>query len=778
MTDRSSKPRSVEDVDTLVERMTLEEKVAQLGTVRIGTVLEDGSFSERNARELLPNGIGRITRVGRESHLQPAALAEVVADAQAFLRTETRLGIPAFVREESLCGYAGRGGSVFPQSIGMASTWNPARVRDVAATISEQLSAIGIDVTLSPMADVARDPRWGRTEETYGEDPLLVATMASAYVDGLQCESNGDRVDATLKHFAGHGASAGGRNRASVDISPRAFRETHLFPFEAAIRNADAASVMAAYHDVDGIPCHASRHLLTDLLRDDWGFGGTVVSDGRGIEMLHTAHNVVESRQAAGVAAIKAGIDVELPERCCFGEGLRDAVRNGDLDEETVDRAVRRHLHQKAHLGLFAEDSDRRSVGDAFEATDAASGDCRVRSLAREVACESIVLLQNRNDRLPLSRDVESIAVVGPNADEPRHLLGNYAYGAAELRDSGVRIVTPLEGIRQRASDDVDVTHAKGCGIRGRRAQSTPADEGEIADAVDVTENADVVVACVGGTSGIDVERDSSATSGEGIDRMEVGLPGRQSALLRALHETETPLVVVLINGRPLAVEWIADTVPTVLEAWVPGEEGGTAIADVLFGNWTPGGKLPVTIPRTVGSLPIHAGQKPVTGDHTYAFAESEPLYPFGHGESYTEFAYSALEIEPAVANPCEDVTVCVDVANVGSRRGAEVVQVYATDSVASRVRPASQLVGFARTTIEPRKERTVSVTVPTQQLAFYDRKGEPVLEPGTFEVAVGSSAADIRATGSFEVRGERTTVETRARLGSSEVGEQKPRSG
>ena len=777
MNDRTSSPWSVDDVDTLVEQMTLEEKVAQLGTIRIGEFLEDGSFSEENARELLSNGIGRITRVGRESHLSPAEVAQVVADVQAFLRTETRLGIPALAREESLCGYAGRGGSVFPQSIGMASTWNPNRVQDVADAISKQLSAIGIDVTLSPMADVARDPRWGRTEETYGEDPLLVASMASAYVDGLQCESNGDRVDATLKHFAGHGASEGGRNRASVDISPRVFRETFLFPFEMAIRNADAASVMAAYHDVDGVPCHASRSLLIDQLRDEWGFDGTVVSDGRGIELLYTAHNIVESRQDAGITALEAGIDVELPETCCFGDRLREAVRSGEADEETVDRAVRRHLRQKAQIDPFEKDTDRRAVTDAFEESDATSNICRMRNLAREAACESIVLLQNCNDRLPLSGDIGSVAVVGPNADEPRHLLGNYAYAAAESRDSGVRIVTPLEGIRQRAGDEVDVTHAKGCEISEGRKDNQAVGASDIPGAVDVAKNADVVVACVGGSSGIDVERDSSATSGEGIDRANLRLPGRQLTLLQALSETETPLVVVLINGRPLAIEWLADNVPTVIEAWVPGEEGGNAIADVLFGDRTPGGKLPVSIPRTVGSLPVHYSQKPVALEQTYTFSEAEPLYPFGHGKSYTEFEYNSLEIAPAVADPCEDVTVTVDVANVGSQRGDEVVQIYVADPVASRVRPASQLVGFARTTIDPGKERTVSVPLPTQQLAFYDRNCEPVLEPGTFEVMIGSSAADIRKTGSFEVVGERTTAETRAHLRSVDVGRQKPRS-
>ncbi|WP_433627665.1 glycoside hydrolase family 3 N-terminal domain-containing protein [Halomicrococcus sp. NG-SE-24] len=742
--DRSQDPT----VDRLVARMTLDEKVAQLGTVRVGALLEDGTFSEEKAAAEIADGIGRVTRFGRESDLGPCDLARVANEVQAFLDEETRLGVPAIVREESLCGYAGKGGSTFPQSIGLASTWNPATIERVANEVSRQLEAVGVGLTLSPVADVARDFRWGRTEETYGEDPFLVAEMATACVAGLQGPDR-DGVFATLKHFAGHGAPRGGRNRASVDVSPRVFRERHLFPFEAALDAGDAASVMAAYHDVDGIPCHASRELLTDLLRDDWGFEGTVVSDGRGIEMLATDHRVAPNRQAAGVLAMNAGIDVEVPETECYGDELVAAVEDGRVDERRIDEAVRRHLREKVQLGLFDDPFvDPTAARNTFE-TDAQ------RALAREAARQSIVLLQNRGELLPLDTDVDSLAVVGPNADAPRNLLGNYAYGANDDKDSSVRVVSPLAGIKAAAPDGTAVTHVEGCSL-------TDGADADVATAADAAREADVAVVCVGGKSGIDVEHDSTGTSGEALDRAELGLPGRQRELLQAVHASGTPVVAVLVGGRPLAVEWTAANVPAVVEAWLPGEEGGNAIADVLFGDANPGGKLPVSIPRSVGQSSVAYDRKPVASDHEYVFADAGPLYPFGHGESYTTFEYGDLDIDPATVTPSGAVTASVDVANAGRRAGDEVVQFYARTSVASRVRPSRSLVGFRRVSLEPGEIATVECHLPSDLVAFYDREERLVVEPGDVEVLVGSSSADVRASETFEIRGDTTPVTER----------------
>ena len=753
MSDEGDQPETVEE---LLDSMSLEEKVAQLGTVRIGTLLTDGELDEEKAREQLSDGIGRVTRAGRESYMTPEKLRAVVGGIQEFLRTETSHGIPAIVREESVCGYAGRGGTAFPQSIGLASTWNPDIVRQVAEKIRDQLSAVGVDLTLSPVADVARDPRWGRIEETYGEDPSLVATMTSAFVRGLQKGSAEKQVHATLKHFAGHGVPEGGRNRASVNLSERVLREQHLLPFEAGMKRSDAASVMAAYHDIDGVPCHASRNLLRGILRDEWGFDGTVVSDGRGIEMLHTHHNVADDREEAGLMALEAGIDVEVPETECFGDHLVDAVRDDSLDERRVDEAARRHLQQKADLGLLGEPKYIPPVEDAFEGseTDVTSA---VRSIAHESARQSLVLLKNDSGLLPLGNP-DSVAVIGPNADDTDRLLGNYSYAGVEPPGSGVDLVTPLEGIKSAVGDDVEVTHEAGCDVRGD-------EESRLEEAAAVAADAEVAVVCVGGSSGINVEMPSSATTGEALDRTDLGLPGRQRELVEAIHGTGTPVVAVLINGRPLSTPWLADNVPAVVEAWLPGEEGGNAVAEVLFGHASPGGKLPVSVPGSVGQVPIHYSRPEISLDHEHVFGDDEPLYPFGHGESYTEFDYTDLSIEPDECAPEHDVEVSVTVENVGDRAGDEVVQVYASDESASVVRPSKQLVGFERVELTPGEESTLTFKVPTAQLAYYDREMVPVLEPGRVKLQVGSSSQDIRLEGSFELVGSREQVDSRARF-------------
>ncbi|RLM53463.1 glycosyl hydrolase [Halobellus sp. Atlit-31R] len=733
------------DLDTLVGEMALESKVAQLGTVRIGSVVEGGAFSPARAREAIPHGIGRVTRVGRESGLPPRELAAVVAELQSFLRTETPHGIPAFVREESLCGYAGRAGATVPQAIGVASSWDPTLARELASAVGEQLRAVGCRLTLSPVADLGVEPRWGRIEETFGEDPALAATITQQVVRGL-ADAN---VDATLKHFVGHGRPAGGRNRARPTASLRAMRDADLVPFRAGI-DAGAPSVMAAYNTVDGVPCHANARLLTDLLREEWEFTGTVVSDGRGIEMLVDEYGVASSRRDAGVRALSAGVDVELPETECFGDRLLAAVRDGDVDESLVDRALRRHLRQKFEAGLFAEHSpEPATAADAFE-TDA------VRQLTRRAARRSQVILAN-DGTLPVPSDA-TLAVVGPNADAPRNLLGNYSYAGAENADSGVDIVTPRAALQDRVAA---VEYAPGCGIR-----ATPEDD--IDAAVTAASRADVAVACVGGQSGIDVERDSPGTAGEALDRATLGLPGRQTELVRRVAATGTPVVAVLVSGRPLAIPEVVDHAAATVAAWLPGQEGGAAIADVLLGA-DPGGRLPVSLPRSVGQLPVEYRQDPVSRGE-YVFTPGEPLFPFGHGQSYADFEYDALSVSSSELSPGSPVTASVAVQNVADRRGTEVVQLYARHRGGRTARPARELVGFARVDFAAEERATVSFELSAATLGAHTADGELILEPGGVDLAAGRSVADLRSRASVDLRGEQPLLTRRPLLADATV--------
>ena len=721
----------VPDIDALADRLSLEATVAQLGSVRIGSLLDDGAFSPERAREAIPRGVGRVTRVGRESGLEPHALARAVADLQSFLRSEAPGGIPALVREESVCGYAGRRGAVFPQAIGVASAWDPDLAESVAAATGRQLRAVGCRVTLSPVADLGVEPRWGRIEETFGEDPALAATMTRQVVDGLTDAG----VDPTLKHFVGHGRPAGGRNRGPPTASLREMRDADLVPFRAGI-DAGAPSVMAAYNTVDGVPCHANARLLTDLLRGEWGFEGTVVSDGRGIGMLADDYGVAADRQAAGVAALRAGVDVELPETDCFGDRLVAAVRAGLIEESVVTDAARRHLEQKAAAGLL---SDSASGPDPDRAADAFGSDA-VRSLARRAARRSQVLL-HVDGALPLDPDA-SVAVVGPNADAPRNLLGNYSYAGAENASGGVDVVTPLAGLRERVAD---VTDARGCGVR--------AGDDDIAAAVAAAEDADVTVACVGGQSGIDVERDSPGTAGEALDRAGLGLPGRQPELVDRLAAVDTPLVVVVVSGRPLALPDTVAAADATLLAWLPGQAGGRAIADVLLGA-DPGGRLPVSLPRSVGQLPVHYRQHAV-GSGGYVFTEGSPLFPFGHGGSYAEFAYDGCSVAPGSIPTDGGTTVSVAVRNVADRAGTEVVQLYAEPAGSGGVRPERELVGFARVALDAGQRATVRFDLVAATLSAHAGRRDRRVDPERVDLAVGRSARDIRARQPLELTGD-----------------------
>jgi len=726
----------------LVQQMTLEEKVAQLGSYGPDRLLENGHLSD-SGRELLRHGIGQITRLAGASDMDPADAARAANEIQEYLVKHTRLGIPALLHEECLSGFMGKGGTTFPQNLGMAASFDPDLIEETTTVTRAQMRAVGAHLGLSPVLDLARDLRWGRVEETFGEDPYLVAAMAAAYVRGLHGPDLETGVAATLKHFAGHGVCEGGRNHSPVYVSERIMREQHLFPFEAVVKTEGALSVMNAYHDWDGVPCACSRKLLTEILRGEWGFQGVVVSDYWAITMLNTDHHVSPDEQASGVMALKAGLDVELPQTTCYGEKLIAAVRDGLIDEEVIDRSVERHLALKLALGIFKNPLVPPVIEEEQFETEAH------RRLAREAARRTMVLLKNEGGLLPLRKDIGRIAVIGPNAAATRNLLGDYAYSAHVNRaEDAVRIVSVLEGIKSAVSASTEVIYAQGCTILGQ-------DRSGFAEAVEAAEQADVVVLVVGGRSGLsavnvlsDDERylsgelkgDQLDTDGEFQDRTDLGLPGVQQELVEQVLAVGKPTVVVLVNGRPLSLPWLHKKAPAILEAWLPGEEGGNAVADILFGDYNPSGRLPVSIPKAVGQSPVYYSRSYISKNRNYLLMDSQPLYPFGYGLSYTSFAYSDLE----ASFRGEELVVSFKVTNTGARAGREVPQLYVTDLVASRVRPTLELKGFESVPLAPGETKKLTFHVPVEMLSFLSEAGEWITEPGEFRVSVGPSSQDL----------------------------------
>jgi beta-glucosidase len=761
-------------VEDLLAQMTLEEKLAQLGAVWSFTIVKDRAFDPGQARERMGKGIGQITRLAGATALPPRQVAALANDVQRFLVEETRLGIPAIVHEESLHGILGRDRVCYPQSIGLAATWRPDLVRQMAYQIGRELRASGAHQALAPVFDITRDPRWGRAEETFGEDPYLMAVMATAYTEGLQGPGRGlgpDGVIATGKHLVGHGVPEGGLNHAPAHIGTRELRDVFLFPFEAGVRSGGLRSIMHAYDDVDGVPCVESHELLTDVLRDEWGFEGCVVSDYGGIEELISSHAVVRDRGSAGVRAIEAGVDVELPSVACYGTPLMEAVRAGRIDEQTIDRSVRRVLHEKFELGLFEQpyvDIHHPTLLDPSPAVD--------RATARTLAAQSIVLLEN-DGVLPLPVEPGVVAVLGPNADSVRNLVGDYSFEAhietlIEMLHGGSMLGLDIEAgsevdgsvlaaaggatakrsildaIRDRVGAGGEVRHAHGCGI-------LDGDDTGITEAVEAASGADVAILVLGEQSGVTV----AATSGEARDRLEIGLPGRQAELVAAVAATGTRVVLVVVSGRPLGIPAEAQLSSAVVYVWAPGHEGADAVADVLFGTVNPGGKLPITIPRHVGQIPIYYNHKPSGGrSHwklDYVDGSHTPLWPFGFGRSYTTFEVQDLRLDRPEVQAGGDVGISVDVVNSGVREGDEVVQLYVRDLVSSVTRPIRELKGFARVTLAPGERRSVTFRLAADQLAFTGVDGRLRLEPGAFEILVGTSSADLPLTTTLELIGE-----------------------
>lgn len=751
-----------ERVRDLLSRMTLEEKAAQTATFRIGGMggggllqaipreevrsfmvrmgaglgipegglaepppearlgvfREDGTVDEAKAEALLASNPGGGTSGAGPT---PRAQAESANIIQRIARERTRLGIPVMFHGEGLHGYVADGTTIFPQALNLAGTWNTDLIGRIGRAIGAEARAMGCHDLFAPVLDVARDPRWGRTEETYGEDPHLASRMGVAMIKGMQGHrlSDPDAVICGGKHFGGHGEPLGGRDSNMEGITERDLREVHFKTFRAAVQEAGANCIMAAYHALDGVPCHANHWLLTEVLREEWGFQGHVVSDAGGVEGIHDKHRVARDHREAVRMTIEAGVDTILAFRN-LTEAVVDLVQRGELSEERLDETVGWILKCKFELGLFDQPYTDPDVADAV------CNSPEHRALALEAARQSIVLLKNEGQLLPLSGEARKILVAGPNANAERNQLGDY---------SGTSTVTTvLQGVRTRAGA-AEVRYVRGCGVKDM-------DDSGIAEAVAAARESDLAILVLGESSWTE-----GMVCGEGNDRADLDLPGVQQELLEAVYATGTPVVLVLINGRPLSVRWAKEHIPAIVEAWYPGQEGGTAIAEILWGDVNPSGRLPITVPQSVGQLPRYYNFKPTGRAYDYVTSDFAPLYPFGYGLSYTSFAYSDLQITPEVIGPAGRVTVHVTVTNTGDRAGDEVVQLYLNDVISSVVTPVIELKAFERVSLLPGESQVVSFELGPQDLELLDKHLEPVVEPGTFEVQIGGLKS------SFEVQ-------------------------
>lgn len=737
-------------VEDLLGRMTLDEKIAQITTVwnrkrEIFTANND--FDPAKAHQVFPAGIGHVARPSDlkgagddplQQHFRSATETVTLVNAiQHYAVKETRLGIPALFHEEGLHGYAARDATSFPQAIALASSWDPDLLTRVFTVAGREIRARGIQMVLAPVVDVARDPRWGRIEETYGEDPYLVSQLGIAAVRGFQGDSlplAPGRVFATLKHMTGHGQPESGTNVGPANISERVLREEFFPPFAAAIRSAHALNVMPSYNEIDGIPSHANSWLLHDILRGEMGFTGAVVSDYEGIEQLQEIHHVEPDLMHAGARALNAGVDFDTPDGAAYAK-LPQALALGLVTQDQIDNAVRRMLRLKFQAGLF-----ENPYADAHYAENITNNP-EARDLALQAARRTTILLKN-DGALPLHADsIKTLAVIGPNAAKVD--LGGYS-------NVPNHTVSILQGIQAKVGNRVRVVTAEGVRITEKGDWYTDEvvlanrDENlaRIQEAVKVAREADEIVLVIGA---------NSATSREGWDkghlgdRSQIGLIAQQDDLARAMFALGKPVVVVLINGAPLSIPEVAEKANALVEGWYPGQEGGTALADILFGDANPGGKLPVTIARSAGQLPMFYNQKP-SAHRGYLFDSKEPLFPFGYGLSYTTFEISAPRLSASRIKTDGSVTVAVDVRNTGKLAGDEVVQLYLHDLVSSVTRPVKELKGFRRVTLAPGQSTTVQFTLDPDAFALWDQHMKHVVEPGAFDVMVGSNSVDLKS--------------------------------
>ncbi|MDF2852207.1 MAG: beta-glucosidase [Sphingobacterium multivorum] len=747
-------------VSDLLGRMTVEEKVGQLSKL-----LGWDMYSKNGKQVTISN---KLRKAVKEQHigllwatlradpwtqktllngLSPVEAARATNAIQRYMVDSTRLGIPLLLSEEAPHGHMAIGATVFPTAIGQASTWNPQLIQDMASTIAMETYAVGGKNGYGPVLDLARDPRWSRTEETYGEDPYLIGQMGSAMIRGFQGEKIGerDKIIGTLKHFVAYAAPDGGHNGESVSFGERSLKQYFLPPFERAVKSG-AGSVMTAYNSIDGIPCSANSWLLNDILRKDWGFKGFVVSDLLSISGLNGGHATAATAEEAASQSIHAGLDVDLS-GTGYGSNLLRAVQEGLVEPAVLDTAVARVLRMKFNLGLF----DHPYVDEKMIAQKVAT--TQNKTVARQVARESIVLLKNDQHILPLSKSLKRIAVIGPNADNPYNQLGDYTAPQADGK-----VQTLLTGIRAAVDKNTKIDYVKGCAVRDTS-------NSDIAAAVAAAKQADAVVLVLGGSSARDFKTSYQATgaanvdpntvsdmeSGEGFDRVSLDMMGDQIKLLKAIQATGKPLVLVTVMGRPLNLNWAAEHVPAIVNAWYPGQEGGLAVADVLFGDYNPAGRLPISVPRSVGQLPVHYNHtKPK--HHDYVEMSAKPLYAFGYGLSYSSFDYSNLQVSLKEAEHDFACTVSFDVVNNGKLAGDEVAQLYVVDEVSSVVTPVMQLKRFERKNIAAGKKERYSFQLTKEDLKLWSSSNAWKTEKGKFKFLVGASSDDIRLKGEMEL--------------------------
>jgi beta-xylosidase len=794
--------------EELLRTMTIEEKAMQLSSVFPLALFDTEGTNHSQLDALLKHGIGHVSALGLIGHKTPEALAKAVNAIQRYLVTETRMKIPAIFHNEAMSGVVAPHFTAFPTPIALAATWDPTAVEEMADIIRRQMRAVGLLQALAPVMDVARDARWGRVSETYGEDPYLVSAMSVAYTRGLQGKDLSQGVLATAKHFLGYAVTEGGQNMAATAVGARELYDVYARPFEAAIRLAGLATVMPSYSEFDGVPVSASRTVLTDMLRDKMGFTGTTVSDYVAVGFLQSRQRVAETPEEAGALALAAGMDVETPAVFGYGEVLAKAVRDGKVPESLLDRSVRRVLRDKFALGLFDNPyvlEDRVHIRTvASEGAD----------LSRRLAAASVTLLKNEKSLLPLSRDIAKIAIIGPHADDVEVGFPTYTYPAGlkmmharatggdiamagvdlgggappearaavaaelapvfkadrrEYLKSNYSAVSLAEAVRQLLPK-ANVTTVAGTGV-------VPSEPTDIPAAVAVAKAADVVILAVGGRSAWSDER----TEGEGSDTANKDLPPQQVELINAVTAVGKPTIAVISMGGPYALASVIDKLPAVVTDYYGGPHQALALADAMFGVTNPGGKLPFTMPRHVGQVPIHYAQKWGSGYRRtkddihkgYLDIPSTPLFPFGHGLSCTTFEYGPLKLESDTVDVSGELRLSLTVTNTGKRRGTEVVQLYAADTATGVTLPAQQLVGFARADLEPGASKTATFVVPMSLLAYTGLSGELIMEPGPVEVSAGSSSSDIRSSATFTVTGNTRVIrgEDRAFFSVTTVG-------
>jgi beta-glucosidase len=713
-------------VEELLARMTLAEKVGQLCCLFARGIAE-GTLAERidKLRPHAARGAGMVAMPSAWA-ADPKANAEACNAIQRLFRDEGRLGIPVIIHEEGLHGYVAAGATSFPMPPALASTWNPALVRRAFEIAGREVRRCGANMVFTPMLDLARDPRWGRTEESYGEDPFLTAEMGVACVTGYQSQN----VAATLKHYTGHGSPEGGINLGPTKEDERTIADVCQVPFKACVQRGQAMTVMATYSEINGVPLHVNRYYLTTVLREQWGFEGVVVSDWYGVKMALDLHQVARDEEEVAIRALEAGLDLETPDLQTYPK-LEAAAAAGKVAVATIDRAVRRVLRLKYQLGLFEDPYADPDVADRVV------GNQEARDVARAVAEEAITLLENRGGLLPLDPSrLGTLAIIGPHAESVE--LGNYSGTPKQL-------VSVAEGFRRKLGDGTRVVTAEGVRLLqvpspGERdaigLEDPAANRARIRAAAEVARGADAVLLCLGGNRYL--AREAWAPDHLG-DNASLELRGEQNELVRAVLETGRPVIVALFHGAPLAFEYLQRHVPAILDCWYLGQEAGNALANVVFGDVNPSGKLPVTLARSVGQLPVFYNRKPSARSRGYVVDDARPLYPFGYGLSYTTFHYAAPRLEFGQR-------VSVDVTNTGPVAGQETVQLYIRDRVASVTRPVKELRGFSKITLAPGETRTVTFAIAPELLAFHDLDMRLVVEPGEFELMVGSSSEDLQS--------------------------------